>query len=110
DLCWVRLNGHASISGSCSSLCRRHEELLRIKWRAKPIAPAREIALRQRGGRHVLNIFEAGLTGQFQHLGWSKETDERRAACPRSLLRHLKSGTYLGVRQLQRKQECHGER
>jgi hypothetical protein len=53
-------NRRTSTSQLGSSSCRRHEDLLRIEGRAKPIALAREIALRRRGGRHVLDIFEAG--------------------------------------------------
>ena len=62
---------------------RRHQQLLRVVGRTKAIGPAGEVALGQRGGRHVLDLGEAGLAGQRQHLRRREEADEGRAVCSR---------------------------
>ena len=58
----------------------------------------------------MLHVAEAGFAGQRQHFLGGEEAKERRPAGARALLRELKPGTHLGVREFQRHQERGGER
>jgi hypothetical protein len=66
--------------------------------------------LRKRSGRYVLDLSKTGIAGQCQHLCRREEADEGRTVCSRSRNRSLNPGPHLGVYQLDRKQERHGER
>src|SRR5579883_3651073 len=91
------------------ALNRRKEQFFRIGGRVEAICPASEITPGEIERRYVPNLSKPSFARERQHFRWCKEADERRPAGPCSLLRHLKPGTNLGVREFERHQERHGE-